>query len=53
MNEEQLRQRAQELGYGDFQFRDSVPNMDSPLHAHAFSVMPLVVSGEFALASLR
>lgn len=50
MNEEQFRQRAQELGYGDFQFKDYVPNTDGPLHTHEFSVMLLVVSGEFALA---
>ncbi|MCB1966675.1 MAG: methyltransferase domain-containing protein [Candidatus Accumulibacter sp.] len=35
VNEEQFRQRAQEPGHGDLQFKDYVPNMDTPLHAHA------------------
>ena len=50
MDEAQFRQRAQELGYGDFQFKDYPPNHDGPLHTHDFSVMLLVVGGEFILA---
>ena len=50
MNEEQFRQRAQAHGYGDFQAKDYVPGHGSPLHTHDFSVMLLVVEGEFALA---
>ena len=50
MNEEEFRQRARELGYRDIQFKDYAPNTDGPLHVHGFSVMLLVVSGEFSLA---
>jgi hypothetical protein len=50
MNEEQFRQRAQEQGYGDFETKDYVPNRDGPLHTHEFSVMLLVVGGQFTLA---
>ena len=50
MNEEQFRQRAQEQGYGDFQTKDYVANRDGPLHTHEFSVMLLVVGGQFTLA---
>ena len=50
MNEEEFRQRAHELGYRDIQFKDYAPNLDGPLHVHEFSVMLLVVSGEFSLA---
>jgi quercetin dioxygenase-like cupin family protein len=50
MNEEQFRHRAQELGYGDFQIKDYAPHRDGPLHTHEFSVMLLVVDGQFALA---
>jgi quercetin dioxygenase-like cupin family protein len=49
MNEEAFRQRARMLGYRDIQFKDFAPNMDGPLHVHDFSVMVLVVSGEFWL----
>ena len=50
MNEERFRQLAQEQGYGDFQAKDYVPNNDGPLHTHEFSVMLLVVGGNFTLA---
>ncbi|GAC1539147.1 MAG: hypothetical protein NVS2B4_19100 [Ramlibacter sp.] len=50
MNEEQFRQRAQEQGYGDVQIKDYAPNRDGPLHTHEFSVMLLVVGGQFSLA---
>ena len=50
MNEEQFRQRAREQGYGEVQAKDYVPNKDGPLHTHEFSVMLLVVGGQFTLA---
>lgn len=50
MNEEAFRQRAREFGYGDFQTKDYVPNRDGPLHTHEFSVMLLVLGGQFGLA---
>lgn len=50
MNEEQFRQRLREKGYGEGQFKEYPPNTDGPIHAHDFSVMLLVVSGEFGLA---
>lgn len=50
MNEEQFRQRAQEQGYRDLQAKDYAPDKDGPLHAHEFSVMLLVVAGQFRLA---
>ena len=50
MNGEQFRQRAHDQGYGEVQAKDYVPNRDGPLHAHEFSVMLLVVGGEFSLA---
>lgn len=49
MNEEQFRKLATEQGYGDFQAKDYVPNRDGPLHPHEFSVMLMVVAGEFSL----
>lgn len=50
MNEEQFRQRAREQGYGDVQAKSYDPNKDGPLHTHEFSVMLLVVEGQFSLA---
>ncbi len=50
MNEAQFRHKAREKGYEDCQFKEYAPNMDGPLHTHEFSVMLLVVSGEFTLA---
>ena len=50
MNAEQFHQRAQEQGYGDFQTKGYGPDMDGPLHTHEFSVMLLVVEGQFTLA---
>lgn len=50
MNEEQFRQHARKQGYGDFQIKDYPPNNDGPLHAHGFSVMLLVIQGQFTLA---
>ena len=50
MNEEQFRQRAQEQGFGEVQAKDYVPNKDGPLHTHEFSVLLLVVGGQFTLA---
>ena len=50
MNEEAFRQRAHELGYRDVQFKDYPPHLDGPPHTHEFSVMLLVVGGEFSLA---
>lgn len=49
MNEDQFRQRALEQGYGDLQAKDYVPNNDGALHTHDFSVMLLVVEGQFTL----
>ena len=50
MNEDQFRQRVQEQGYGEVQPKDYAPNKDGPLHTHEFSVMLLVVGGQFSLA---
>lgn len=50
MNEEQFRQRLREAGYGEAQYKEYAPNTDGPLHAHDFSVMLLVLSGDFTLA---
>lgn len=50
MDEEQFRQRARELGYGELQTKEYVPNKDGPLHTHEFSVMLLVLGGQFSLA---
>lgn len=49
MNEEQFRKLARERGYGDFQTKQYGPNSDGPLHTHEFSVILLVVDGQFAL----
>lgn len=49
MNEEQFRQLARERGYGDFQTKDYGPNSDGPLHTHEFSVVLLVIEGQFTL----
>ena len=50
MNEERFRQRLREKGYEEGQFKAYAPNTDGPMHTHDFSVMLLVVSGEFTLA---
>ena len=50
MNAEQFRQHAQERGYGDFQAKDYAPRTGGALHTHEFSVMLLVLSGDFSLA---
>lgn len=49
MTEDQFRQRVQQLGFGDVQVKDYVPNRDGPLHAHEFAVMLLILEGRFAL----
>ncbi len=50
MNEDLFRQDAQAHGYSDFHVKDFVPNRDGPLHTHEFSVMLLVLEGQFFLA---
>ena len=50
MNEQQFRQRLIEKGYGEGEYKEFMPNTDGPLHAHDFSAMLYVVSGEFTLA---
>ena len=50
MNEERFRQRLREKGYEEGQLKEYAPNTDGPMHTHDFSVMLLVVSGEFTLA---
>jgi len=50
MNEEQFRQSLGEKGYGEVQFKEYPPNTDGAMHAHDFSVLLLVVGGEFMLA---
>lgn len=49
MNETAFRLRAQEFEYGDIDYKDYPPQGDGPLHTHDFSVMLLVVSGEFSI----
>ena len=50
MNEEQFRLSLREKNYGEVRFKEYPPNTDGPMHAHEFSVLLLVVSGEFMLA---
>ena len=50
MNEEQFRQSLSEKNYGEVQFKEYPPNADGTMHTHDFSVLLLVVSGEFMLA---
>ena len=50
MNEEQFRQTLREKGYGEEQVKEYAPNADGPMHTHDFSVMLLVLEGEFMLA---
>jgi quercetin dioxygenase-like cupin family protein len=50
MGEEQFHERLREHGYGEGEFKDFAPNLDGPMHTHDFSVMLMVVSGEFTLA---
>ena len=50
MNEAQFREQLHENGYSEGQFKDYGPNTDGPMHTHDFSVMLLVVDGEFTLA---
>ena len=50
MNEEQFRQSLREKGYGEVQFKEYPPNTDGAMHTHDFSVMLLVMNGEFMLA---
>lgn len=49
MNDDQFRQLAGEQGYRDFQTKDYAPHSDGALHTHEFSVMLLVLQGQFAL----
>ncbi len=49
MLEEQFRQQLREKGYDEGQFKRFAPNTDDSMHTHDFSVMLLVVSGEFTL----
>jgi quercetin dioxygenase-like cupin family protein len=50
MDEADSRRQAQVLGHLDIEFKDYPPHQDGPMHTHDFSVMLLVVSGEFSLA---
>jgi quercetin dioxygenase-like cupin family protein len=50
VSEEQFRQMLRERGYGEVQFKDYPPNADGPMHTHDFSVLLLVVDGDFMLA---
>lgn len=50
MNETEFRQRATELGYGEPQVKEYLPNATSDLHTHDFSAFAMVAAGEFILA---
>jgi len=50
MSEEQFRQLLRDKGYGEEQFKEYPPDTDGPMHTHDFSVMLIVVNGEFMLA---
>ena len=50
MTEEQFRESLRENGYGEGQFKDYPPDTDGLMHTHDFSVMLLVLGGEFMLA---
>ena len=50
MSEEDFCAQLQQQGYAEAQVKDFEPNMDGPMHTHDFSVMLLVVNGEFTLA---
>ena len=50
MTEEQFRQQLSDNGYGPAQIKEFAPHTDGPLHTHDFSVMLMVLEGEFTLA---
>jgi quercetin dioxygenase-like cupin family protein len=50
MTEEKFGKRLRENGYGEEQHKEFAPNTDGPMDSHDFSVMLLVMSGEFTLA---
>lgn len=49
LSEQQFRELVRERGYQDLQTKEYPPNNDGDLHPHPFSVMLLVLEGEFAL----
>lgn len=50
MDEPRFRQQLQERGYSEPEFKEYPPHTDGDMHTHAFSVMLLVLDGEFILA---
>jgi quercetin dioxygenase-like cupin family protein len=50
MNESQFRQRLQEKGYPEPEFKEYAPHTDGEMHTHDSSVMLLVIEGVFTLA---
>ncbi len=49
ISESDFRTSLQEKGYGQIEVKDLDANMDGAMHTHGFSVMLLVMAGEFTL----
>lgn len=50
MNQSEFERKLREQGYSDPRTIEYQPNSTSDMHAHDFSCLVLVVSGEFTLA---
>jgi quercetin dioxygenase-like cupin family protein len=50
MSDGDFRAQLQEKGYRDVELKTFEADLDGPMHTHDFSVMLLVMAGEFTLA---
>lgn len=51
MNEEEFRKMALDKGYGEQELYEVGPGPEEEMHAHDYSVMSLVLSGEFTMTT--
>lgn len=51
MNESEFRKLAAEKGYGEVGQGDVAPGFDEEMHTHEYSVLSLILAGEFVLTT--
>ena len=51
MNEAEFRKMAEDRGYGEVEQGDVGPGYDEDLHTHDYSVLSLILGGEFVLTT--
>ncbi len=51
MNETEFRELAKEKGYGEVVQGDVAPGYDEEMHTHEYSVLSLILAGEFVLTT--